>query len=90
MAFTFLKALEYDVGKSIVEEEMVEEVKKLLADNNKKLIIANDENCATTFANEPCQYRTAEEGFNNLMALDIGKRTIADFGKIIENAKTIF
>ncbi|GHU53524.1 hypothetical protein FACS189496_4960 [Bacilli bacterium] len=90
MAYTFLKSEGIDIGKSLREDTMIDEVKKIMAASKNKLFITKDSNCANSFADVTPIYRTNEEGYDGLMALDIGKDTVKEFENVLSKAKTIF
>ena len=52
MAYTFLKAQGYNVGKSLVEEDKIELAKEYLEKANGKLILPVDHVCADAFAED--------------------------------------
>ena len=93
MAFTFLKAQGIEIGKSLVEDDLIPQAKEILKQAQKlgvKLYLPLD--CVIA------QSRTAEavtkiipvqEIYPDWMALDIGPATITLFREVIANAKTI-
>lgn len=89
MAYTFVAAQGFDVGKSMVEESMIPVAKELMEKYKDKLCISSDFMCSPTFSDTKPEYRTQEEGMKGLMGLDIGKRSIKEFVKIINTANTI-
>ncbi len=89
MAYTFCKAMGYNVGTSMVEDSMIPAVKELLVKYKDKLTISSDFECAKEFANTEPVYRTIEEGLNGLMGLDIGPKSIEAFKAIIAKSNTI-
>jgi phosphoglycerate kinase len=90
MAYTFLKSQGVDIGTSLVEEEMVDESKKILNKAKNKIILSQDFKCATEFADMIPTYRTAEQGLNGVMGLDIGEKTVAAFKEALAGAGTVF
>lgn len=90
MAFTFLKSLGVNIGKSLVEEEMLPVAKKLYSKYKKKMLLPLDIACCQTFTNGTRQEFSIKKIPNNLMGLDIGKKTIKQYTKIINKANTIF
>jgi phosphoglycerate kinase len=94
MAYTLLKAKGVSVGKSRVEEDQVEEMKKLLASAGDKIMLPVDH-----LATESFDFKAMTGGKPtvtpdatvpaNLMGMDIGPRTIAAFGAEIAKAKTV-
>jgi 3-phosphoglycerate kinase len=94
MAYTLLKARGASVGKSLVEADQVEEMKKLLAKAGDKIMLPSDHVGADGIdfkamkAGKPVAVGEVNVP-DNLMGLDIGPRTIAEYGKVIAGAKTI-
>lgn len=94
MAYTLLKATGVKVGKSRVEEDQVEEMKKLLAQAGNKIVLPSDHAAAMNFdfkaltGDKPTTVVGADipDGF---MGMDIGPKTIAAFESIIGKAGTI-
>jgi len=89
MAYTFLKSQGYDVGNSLVEQEMLEEAHKILTKGANKIVLPVDANCANEFADQTPIYRTNQQGLNNLMGLDTGKLTNELFANALHDAKTV-
>ncbi len=93
MAYTFFKANGYTIGKSLVENEMLEkalEIEKLAKDAGVELILPTDHQVVDSY--DPLNSRkTIPVDFTNtgLVGLDIGAETSAIFAKALENAKTI-
>ena len=89
MAYTLLAAKGVKVGKSLVEADQVEEMKKLLGKAGGKIHLPCDHVGATAFV---CDEARAVPDVNipdDLMGLDIGPKTIAAFSKVIAASKTI-
>jgi phosphoglycerate kinase len=93
MAFTFLKAMGYEIGKSIVEEDLIDaafegiEIAKKLG---VKLYLPVD--CVIAEAVDPkavTKIVPVQEIDPNWMALDIGPATITLFREVLDDAKTI-
>jgi len=94
MAYTFLKAEGAQVGRSLVEEEKIEEARKILKE-------ASGEGCRIHLPLDHLITREAKEGVGvkvvdrgeippDYLSLDIGPRTIELFSGIIREARTIF
>jgi len=93
MAFTFLKAIGHNIGKSLVESKMVKQAKNILDTarfNGKKVILPNDIVCSGDIndinRNNPVSVREIPE---NQMGLDIGPKTIEKYLEILDSAKTV-
>lgn len=93
MAFTFLKALGMDVGKSLMEENLLstaQEVLKTAEERGAKVYLPVD--CVV--ANEmtpssPTRVVPTQEIPEDFMGLDIGPATITLFQEALQGAKTI-
>ena len=93
MSFTFLKALGYNVGKSLVEENMIDEARFIL-DKSKKtnteIVLPIDVICSNKFSNEASsKNRKISEINDDELGLDIGLGTIKKFADIIGNNNTV-
>ena len=86
MAFTFLKALGREIGKSLCEDEYVDYCKKLFA-KSEKIILPIDYVVSDSLESTEC-HETDDIGENE-MGLDIGEKSIRRFGNYIMNSKTI-
>jgi len=93
MAFTFLKAQGLGVGKSLVEDDLIETAKTILQkaqERGVKIVLPSD--CVAAREVKSCvPYKTlsVKEITPDLMGLDIGPATINEFGSVIKAAKTI-
>lgn len=94
MAYTFFKAREYEVGRSLVEEDKLELARQLLNRTGEEKInfyLPSDHILAAEAVSEAEALTADSFPFpHNLMALDIGPKTIEEYSKIISAAKTIF
>lgn len=93
MAFTFLKAQGVQVGKSLVEEDLVPTAKKILKiaeERGVKVYLPVDCVIAERIE-ESASSRIVDikDIPQNHLGLDIGPKTIELFGKIIKEARTI-
>ncbi|AHY47065.1 3-phosphoglycerate kinase [Rubrobacter radiotolerans] len=91
MCFTFFKAKGYGVGKSLVEDDYLEEAKRLMQEAGDKLVLPVDVVAAREFEAD-AEHRTVSvdgvpEGW---MGLDIGPETVELFAGRISGAKTVF
>ena len=93
MAYTFFKAEGFTVGKSLVENEMLDtarEIKERAEREGVKLVLPTDHQVVDSY--DPLKSRkTIPIEFTNagLVGLDIGAETVALFSKEIEDAKTV-
>ena len=90
MAYTFFKAQGYEIGNSLVEEDKLDLAKELLEKANGKLILPVDSKEANAFADYTEVKDTADQNVDaGFLGLDAGPKTIAEFGKELEGAKTV-
>ena len=92
MAFTFVKALKGEVGKSIVDDEQIEycfEMIKKAINNKVKLLLPIDCVGAESIDSDIIKYFNFSKMNKDYMGLDIGHKTIKLFKKQIKKAKTI-
>ncbi|MEE9431021.1 MAG: phosphoglycerate kinase [Melioribacteraceae bacterium] len=93
MAYTFLKALGYEIGNSLLEEEKIELAKEILteAEKNKlSFLLPDDINTVSEFSNDsPSEIVDIDSIAKDRMGLDIGTETIKKFQEVIKNSKTI-
>ncbi len=94
MSYTFYKAMGYEIGNSIVEEDKIELAKELLEEakkNNLKMLLPLDIIVADSFSNN-ANYKTikSNEIEPGWMGLDIGEETRKIFINEILQSKTIF
>ena len=87
MAYTFLKAREKEVGKSLVEEESIEFAKGLLQKTN-KIILPIDHIVSDNMDNN--NYSIKDTIDKDDIGLDIGPKTIELFKSYLEKSNTIF
>jgi len=94
MAYTFFKAQGNDVGRSLVEEDMIELAASILnktKEKNIKFHLPSDHIIAAE-ADAEAKPQTIDSFPlpSETMALDIGPKTIEDYAEIIAGAKTVF
>jgi len=94
MTYTFLKALNISVGKSIYEEDFIKEAQKIMrkCDEKKvKLHLPLDIVVANEFNNDAkIQIINTDENIpDNYEGMDIGPKTIKEFTNLLKDAKTI-
>jgi phosphoglycerate kinase len=91
MCFTFLKAQGHEVGKSLLEDDMVATCRDLLSQARGRIVLPVDVVVATRFAAEADHdVVAAQEMPEDRLGLDIGPRSVALFTDAIAPAKTLF
>ena len=97
MAYTFLKAKGYEVGKSLIDNEQIDYCKEMIAKAEslgKKLLLPVDANTAKEFPN-PIDAQVDAVEYDNgsipadVMGLDIGSKTAKLFANEVKSAKTV-
>lgn len=93
MAYTFLKALNKPIGKSLCEEDKLDvalEVLKKAKEKGVKIYLPSDHVVADKFdANAEAKSVTVEETPAEWLGLDIAGNSIAEYVSVILNSKTI-
>lgn len=93
MTFTFLKAMGYSIGTSLLDEEGLDkavEIMKLADEKGVKLMLSTDVVAADSFSNDAVfDVYPIDSIPDDRMGLDIGPDTIANFTKVLSEAKTI-
>lgn len=93
MAFTFLKAQGYEIGKSLVEDELLDEARTVMIKARKKGVkfyLPIDVIVAPEFSDTvPSKYVTTQEIPETWMGLDIGPASTRLFRTVLADAQTI-
>ena len=97
MAFTFLAAKGYDIGKSLVDAEKIDYCKEMMAKaeaKGVKLLLPVDAVVAASFPNPidgeiEVETVAADAIPADKMGLDIGEKSQALFAEAVKNAKTV-
>ena len=89
MAFTFLYAKNYEVGKSIVDTYSITYAKDLLNKYSDKIILIKDCYVSKDLEKEK-ELKSIEEINIDEIGYDIGPKTIKEYENVIKEAKTIF
>ena len=93
MTFTFLKAMGLDVGKSIIDEQMISVANKVIkkARQNRVKIVFPIDFIAADSIDKPSKFETVsfDSVPTDMMGLDIGPKTIKLFSKILQKSGTI-
>ena len=94
MVFTFLAAQGHEIGKSLVESEMLDTVRSLIqeaSDKGVRLVLPTDIVVAPAFAaDSPATIVAADAIPSDQMGLDIGPDSAASFAAAIRECKTVF
>ncbi|WP_297574897.1 phosphoglycerate kinase [uncultured Campylobacter sp.] len=94
MAFTFLKALGYGIGNSLLEEDLIDEALEILNRGKElgvKIYLPVDAITAMVCSNEAVtKITTTQEIPKEWMALDIGPATVELFKIAMSDAQTIW
>ena len=93
MAFTFLKALGHPVGKSLVDDNLVDTCKEILRELSKKGINYHlPTDCVAVSSVDSPELGDVcliDELGDDKMGVDIGPMTVAEFDHVLEGAKTV-
>ncbi len=91
MCFTFLKALGHEVGKSLLETDMVDTCRDLLAQADGRIVLPTDIVVATEVSDDADATVVAADAIPaDQRGLDIGPDTVAAFAEALAPAKTVF
>jgi len=94
MLFTFLAAQGHEIGKSLVETDLLDDVKKLLEEAKKlgvQILLPTDIVVAPTFAVDATPTLVKADAIPaDQMGLDIGPETAAAFAAALVQCKTVF
>ena len=98
MAFTFIKAQGYEIGKSLVDDEKLQYCKDMLAkakDKGCEILLPVDAVCAASFPdpiddkNLPVKTVDINAIPSDMLGLDIGPKTQELFANAVKSAKTV-
>jgi phosphoglycerate kinase len=91
MCFTFLKAQGHEVGKSLLEEDMIGTCAALLSSAEGRIVLPVDIVAATEFSADADTVTVAAEHIPaDRLGLDIGPASVALFAEAIGPARTVF
>jgi phosphoglycerate kinase len=91
MCFTFLTALGYETGRSLLEPDMVETCRELLGRSADRILLPVDVVAATEFAAEAQHDTVPDDSIPpDRLGLDIGPATVAAFADVLAGARTVF
>ena len=98
MAFTFVKAMGYEIGKSLVDDEKLSYCKEMLEKGKKlgcEILLPVDAVCAASFpdpiddANLAVKTVDISEIPADMLGLDIGQKSAELFANAVKSAKTV-
>jgi phosphoglycerate kinase len=91
MCFTFFKALGYEIGNSLVEDDYLEEARRLMGEADERLILPVDVVVADAMEDGVDTETVPVDAIPaGKLGLDIGHDTVALFERHISDARTIF
>ncbi|MEU8073915.1 phosphoglycerate kinase [Catellatospora citrea] len=91
MCFTFLKAQGHEVGASLLQEEMLDTCRDLLARAGDRIVLPTDVVVADRFAGDAATDTVAATAIPaGWLGLDIGPASVALFTEALSGAKTVF
>ena len=93
MAYTFVKAMGYEIGKSLLEEDKLDYAREALqkaAANNVRLLLPIDTIIADTFSND-AEFRNVsiDKIDPDWIGVDIGPATVRVYTEALKDAKTV-
>ena len=88
---TFLMAMEYEIGNSLIEESFIDEAKEILnSDDSNKILMPIDVMVSSSSNLGNPETREISMVQSNDKILDIGKKTIDCYNEVITESSTIF
>lgn len=89
MAYTFYAAKGIKTGDSLVEKDKIDVAKKILDKAGDKIVLPIDNVVADKFDNDANTKVVEGDIDDGWMALDIGPKSIKEFGNVLKDAKTV-
>lgn len=93
MSYTFFKAMGYEIGTSILDEESIDLARELMEKAEKagvELLLPVDTVCAKEFSNDSERAVFDRDKIpSDMMGMDIGPKTVALYKEALAKAKTI-
>ena len=91
MCYTMLAAQGYNVQKSLLQEDQIENCRSLLERFGDKLVLPVDLVAAAEFAGDAANKVVQLDGIpEGWMSLDIGPKSVEEFAKVLADSKTVF
>ena len=88
MAYTFLKALDYNVGSSLVDNDSLDFCKKIIKKYEDKIILPVDSITSKSIGSKGYQKDNSNFSDDDI-GLDIGNKTILSFENILEKCELV-
>ena len=90
MSYTFLKALGYNIGKSLLDSESIDYCKGLLDKYKNKIVLPVDHVVAKEISDDvKSEHISIESTKDDDIGLDIGKKTVELFVTYLEKSNTV-
>lgn len=89
MAYTFLKALNYNVGASLVDNDNLSFCKRMLKVYQEKIVLPVDHVVSTSLDSDITSVKKIRKTLKKEMGLDIGPLTIEKYTDILKDAKRV-
>lgn len=89
MAYTFLNALGYNIGASLLDRESLDFCKNILKKYSHKIVLPTDSLVATSIDSNDYKIKKIDNISSNEIGLDIGPETIKLFTDNLKNAKRV-
>ena len=92
MAYTFMKAQGYEIGKSLLEADRIDYAKDMIAKaaaKGVKFLLPTDNYCAAEFSKDAEPVLVEGSISDDLMGMDIGPKTVEAFAEAASAAGTI-
>ena len=89
MAYTFLKAKGYNIGKSLLDEESIDFCKDMLSKYSDKIILPVDSVVSLDIESENFSVKDVDKIDDMEIGLDIGSKTIELFKNTLNDAKRV-
>lgn len=90
IANTFLRALGYDVGSSLVSNESLVKARAITQEFKDKIVLPKDVITSPSYSETTYELKALDEIVPDDVIGDIGSKAIENYKKILEKAETIF
>ncbi len=90
IANTFLKALGYDIGSSLVSTESLLKARAIIREFKDKIVLPKDVITSPSYSDTTYELKSIEDIVPDDVIGDIGSKALANYKKILDSARTIF